>query len=102
MRSSFRMSAALGALLVLAACATTTASQQPAAAMARAAGSSAANPAAARDSGCLATTESPIARSADGCSSFGRSYSEEDLRRTGRLPVTDALPLMDPALTIHH
>jgi hypothetical protein len=32
----------------------------------------------------------------------GRSYSQTDIERTGKVNVGDALPLLDPSITIHH
>jgi hypothetical protein len=32
----------------------------------------------------------------------GRSYSQTDLQRTGQTNVADALPLLDPSITVHH
>ena len=32
----------------------------------------------------------------------GRSYSQSDVERTGKVNVGDALPLLDPSITVHH
>jgi hypothetical protein len=31
-----------------------------------------------------------------------RSYSEEDVQRTGQTDVANALQMLDPAITVHH
>jgi hypothetical protein len=31
-----------------------------------------------------------------------RSYSEEDVQRTGQTDVAQALQMLDPAITVHH
>jgi hypothetical protein len=37
------------------------------------------------------------------CSSApGRTYSDEDMERTGQTNVGDALQLLDPSITVHH
>jgi hypothetical protein len=36
------------------------------------------------------------------CAAAGRSYSSEDLRRTGEIDLGDALQKLDPAITVHH
>jgi hypothetical protein len=32
----------------------------------------------------------------------GRSYSQDDMERTGKTNVGDALQLLDPSLSVHH
>jgi hypothetical protein len=32
----------------------------------------------------------------------GRAYSGEDIERTGQTNVGDALPMLDPSITVHH
>jgi hypothetical protein len=87
-----RAATAIAALLVLAACAATTAGVKPNAAVP---GSVADNPA------CLNHTASRIPDSAGGCSAIGRSYSSEDIQRTGSPTADEALRLLDPTITVH-
>jgi hypothetical protein len=35
-------------------------------------------------------------------SSPGRTYSNQDMERTGQTNVGDALQLLDPSITVHH
>jgi hypothetical protein len=51
--------------------------------------------------GCLRGTGSHIPTSGGGCSAFGRSYSSEDINRTGYATAGGALRLLDPTVTIH-
>ena len=39
---------------------------------------------------------------ADQCSTPGRTFSQADVERTGQAQVGDALPLLDPSITVHH
>jgi hypothetical protein len=36
------------------------------------------------------------------CRGTGRSYTNDDIRRTGATTVGGALPLLDPLITVHH
>ncbi len=57
--------------------------------------------AAAPNPSCLTQTGSRI--SAKGkCRGTGRSYTNDDMKRTGATTVGEALPLMDPSITVHH
>ena len=87
-----RSASAIASLLVLAACAAPTAGVKPNAATP---GPVADNPA------CLKSTASRIPDSAEGCSAFGRSYSSEDVQRTGSTTADEALRLLDPSITVH-
>ena len=84
-----RAACAIAPLLVLAACAAT--GVKPAAVP----GPVADNPA------CLKSTGSRIPDSAGGCSAVGRSYSSEDIQRTGAVSADEALRLLDPTVTVH-
>jgi hypothetical protein len=86
-----RAACAIAPLLVLAACAATTGVKPNAAAP----GPVANNPA------CLKSTASRIPDSTGGCSAVGRSYSSEDIQRTGAVTADEALRLLDPAITVH-
>jgi len=55
----------------------------------------------AQSPSCLTQTGSRI--SAKGkCRATGRSYTSDDIRRTGATTVGEALPLLDPSITVHH
>jgi hypothetical protein len=57
--------------------------------------------AALKDPNCLTDTGSQIA-SKSGCRGYGRSYSSDDIDRTGKTTAADALGLLDPSITVHH
>jgi hypothetical protein len=56
--------------------------------------------AAAKDPSCLTETGSRIS-GASKCRGFGRSYSSDDIERTGQTTAADALGLLDPSITVH-
>jgi hypothetical protein len=91
MSTYVRVAGAWGAVLVLAACAQTSSGVKPQASAA----------AAAQDPSCLTQTGS---RLGDGttCTATGRSYSKDDLDRTGATTVGGSLRLLDPSLSISH
>jgi outer membrane cobalamin receptor len=48
-------------------------------------------------------TASRIPQRANECSASPvRTYSQEDVERTGQPNVADALPMLDPAISVHH
>jgi len=60
------------------------------------------NPATAavvKDPTCLTETGSRVPGSK--CRGYGRSYSNEDIDRTGQTNAADALGLLDPSITVH-
>jgi hypothetical protein len=57
--------------------------------------------AALKDPNCLTETGSRISVGQSSCRGFGRSYSTEDIQRTGSTSAGDALALMDPSITVH-
>jgi hypothetical protein len=57
--------------------------------------------AAAENPGCLTHTGSRIGGK-EKCRGTGRSYTGDDLKRTGATTVGGALPLLDPSITVHH
>jgi len=57
--------------------------------------------AAAENPSCPTQTGSRIAGKAK-CRGTGRSYTSDDLKRTGKTTVGGALPLLDPSITVHH
>jgi hypothetical protein len=63
--------------------------------------SNAAASAALNDPNCLTDTGSQIV-SKSSCRGHGRSYSSEDIDRTGKTSVADALGVLDPSITVHH
>jgi len=83
--SKIRIAGVMVAGLVLYGCATT--SQKPAAT-------------AAKDPNCFTDTGSRLPAGKPTCNGFGRSYSEEDIRRTGSATVGRALALLDPSITV--
>jgi len=79
-------------VLPLAACTTRSATREP---------PTSASLASARRAGCVPDTASRIpVREAD-CARFGRTYTQEDILRTGAADPAQALRLLDPALTVH-
>jgi hypothetical protein len=57
--------------------------------------------AAAKDSSCITQTGSKISSGKPNCLAFGRSYSSEDIERTGATSAGSALAIMDPSITVH-
>jgi hypothetical protein len=57
---------------------------------------------AASPTGCMRDTGTRLKLAPDQCTaSAGRSYSKEDVDRTGKSTASGALRLMDPSVTIH-
>ena len=52
------------------------------------------------DPSCLTDTGSRVA--AGPCRGVGRSYSSQDIQRTGVTSAADALSLLDSSVTVHH
>jgi hypothetical protein len=78
-------------LVVLAGCTTT--------------GHDASKPASAAQGGrpvCLSVTGQRESADSSRCAVYGRSYSREDLKRTGQTEVGPALQMLDPAITSNH
>jgi hypothetical protein len=48
---------------------------------------------------CVQDTGTRIPRRDHECAAFGRSYSHEDIQRTGAVTVGEALRLLDPSIT---
>ncbi len=92
MNGSLRFTSAIVATLILGGCAATAQNAEPTPSASKL---SANDPTCLKDTGRLASTGS-----AD-CSMTGRSYSGEDIARTGKTDVGDALALMDPSITVH-
>jgi|HubBroStandDraft_4_1064222.scaffolds.fasta_scaffold264481_3 hypothetical protein len=84
---NFRVTAMITAAVVLAGCASST--TKPIA-----------SAAAVNNPNCLTSTGSRIPVTGTDCTATGRSYSNQDLQRTGATSVAGALPLMDPSLTV--
>jgi len=55
----------------------------------------------AKDPTCLTETGSRITTGPSKCRGYGRSYSNEDIERTGQTSAADALALVDPSITVH-
>ena len=84
----------LGACLVLplAACTTPSATREP---------PKSASLAPARTRGCVPDTATRIPVKETDCAGFGRTYTQQDLQRTGQPDTAQALRLLDPSLTVH-
>jgi hypothetical protein len=54
------------------------------------------------DPSCLTDTGSRVAMGPGPCRGFGRSYSNQDIQRTGKTSAADALSLLDSSVTVHH
>jgi hypothetical protein len=54
-----------------------------------------------KNSSCLSDTGSLFATKPPDCSAFGRSYTSEDMSRTGKTDSGQALRQLDPSLVIH-
>jgi hypothetical protein len=54
-----------------------------------------------KDPNCLTATGSQFA-DASKCRGYGRSFSNEDIQRTGTNSAGDALAQLDPSITVHH
>ena len=54
---------------------------------------------AAPDTSCI-TSASRIPQ--NGCNVAGRSYTQEDIDRTGKTDAGQALQMLDPSITVHH
>jgi putative hemolysin len=92
MTTQLRVVSAIAAALALAACATATPNVKP----------NATSAAASKNPACVSQTGSRIPVERADCTAFGRSYSGDDLDRTGRTTVGDALAVLDPSITVHH
>ncbi len=57
--------------------------------------------AAAQNPSCLTDTGSRIGGKGK-CRATGRSYTSDDLERTGKTTIAGALALLDPSITVHH
>jgi hypothetical protein len=52
---------------------------------------------------CSVASASRLASKPGECSATpGRTYSQEDVQRTGQTNVGDALQMLDPSITVHH
>jgi hypothetical protein len=90
MAAYLRAASAIATLLLCVGCAATTVKPTAAAS------------ALAQNPACLTHTGSRIASENANCSAVGRSYSSDDIDRTGAATAGDALRLMDPSITVHH
>jgi hypothetical protein len=89
MSATMRIAGVIVSGLVLFGCATTPQNSKPTAT------------AAMKDPNCLTETGSRISANSN-CRGFGRSYSHDDIDRTGQTDAASALALMDPSITVHH
>jgi hypothetical protein len=51
---------------------------------------------------CLKETGTRLPPPPGQCAGFGRSYSSEEIDRTGRTDAGAALQMLDPSITTHH
>jgi hypothetical protein len=89
MSATIRIAAAIVSGLVLFGCAATPQTSKPAAS------------AAMKNPNCLTETGSRVSADKAACRGYGRSYSHEDIDRTGLTNAGDALALLDPSITVH-
>lgn len=90
MRNSIRAVVMVASMLVMAACATTSPNAKPQTASVT------------QDPTCLKQTGGRVpARDAD-CAGYGRTYSKDDISRTGAATPGEALGLLDPSVTVTH
>jgi hypothetical protein len=84
----------LGACLVvpLAACTTPSATREPPKSAALAP---------APTPGCVADTATRLPVKEGDCAGFGRTYTQQDIQRTGQPDTAQALRLLNPSLTVH-
>ena len=92
MTNCLRVTAAIATVIIVAACAATATNVKPKAA---------ASEATTQNPACLTQTGSRIADINGNCSAFGRSYSSDDINRTGSTTADEALRLLDPSITVH-
>jgi hypothetical protein len=52
--------------------------------------------------GCVQDTGSRLPRTPGSCPALGRTYTGDDLQRTGEENVGEALQKLDPSITVHH
>jgi hypothetical protein len=90
MSATMRIAGVIVSGLVLFGCAATPQNQSKPAATA-----------ATKDSNCLSETGSRLPAGKAGCRGYGRSYSDQDIQRTGSTNAGDALSLLDPSITVH-
>jgi hypothetical protein len=79
---------AAAAVLTLAGCASTSGTKPTAAVT-------------AQNLDCPTSTASRIPTTIPNCAAIGRSYSSEDLERTGATSAGGAMRRLDPSLTVH-
>jgi hypothetical protein len=88
MSAAMRMAGVIVSGLVLFGCAATPQSKPAATA-------------AMKDPNCLTETGSRVSAGNAPCRGFGRSYSHDDIDRTGLTNAGDALATLDPSITVH-
>jgi hypothetical protein len=93
MTTYLRVTSAIATVLILTACATTTADVKPKAGTSEGV---------AQNPVCLTETGSRIAGNVANCSALSRSYSKDDIDRTGSTTADEALRRLDPSITVHH
>jgi len=91
MTAYMRIAVVLVAAAILFGCATTAENAKPKPAV---------SAATVKDPTCLTDTGSRLAGNSK-CRGIGRSYSNDDIERTGQTSAADALALLDPSITVH-
>lgn len=86
-----RATSAIASVFIIAACSATAGGAKPEAAR---------SSALAQDPTCAARSGSPNAVMDTNCWAMGRSYSSDDIIRTGATTIGEALQLMDPSITV--
>jgi hypothetical protein len=92
MTTYIRAARAIATALILTACAANNSGVKP----------NAPSAAVMENPACLTQTGSRIAANNTNCSTFGRSYSSDDIDATGEITVAEALRHLDPSITVHH
>ena len=87
-----RAGCAIASVLILTACAATNPDARP---------SAGASAAVTQNRDCVSQTASRIPPKNPDCSAVGRSYSSDDIDRTGAVTAGEALQLLDPSITVH-
>ena len=79
------------AIALVSGCATTGVSSKP---------SEARSAASSSDQHCVSETASRIPSNGSTCRDAGRSYSSEEIDRTGKTSAADALAVLDPSVSV--
>jgi hypothetical protein len=92
MHANIRIAGAIVAGFIVAGCATSAVNPKPKAGQ---------STAGANDLACPTGAGSRIPVSEGSCAVYGRTFTNDDLVRTGATTAGDALALLDPSITVH-